>query len=222
MRVLVIAPHPDDEVLGCGGVMARHADHGDEVYVLVLTRAIPDVLAPEVVEQCRRELREAHELLGVSGVQLLDYPAPALESIPKRELADAIRQALLAFQPELVYLPHRGDIHNDHREVYYATLVAARPINNCPVRRLLCYETLSETEWAPPFGDDTFIPTVFVDISSYLDRKIEAMACYRTLLRTFPHPRSLQTIRALARWRGSTVGLPAAEAFVLVREIVKQ
>jgi LmbE family N-acetylglucosaminyl deacetylase len=112
-------------------------------------------------------------------------------------------------------------MHADHRAVYQATMVATRPINSCPIRRLLCYEVLSETEWASPFGNDAFIPTVFVDISEYLDRKLKAVACYRSQLKQPPHSRSLQAIEALARLRGSTVSLQAAEAFMLVREIVE-
>jgi LmbE family N-acetylglucosaminyl deacetylase len=220
MVVLVIAPHQDDEVLGCGGVMARHAAQGDEVHVLVVTRGIEELFAPSLVEETRRELHEAHTKLGVKSTRFLEFPAPKLDVTPGYQLAAAIGDALRSLQAEVIYLPHRGDIHNDHRAVYYATLVAARPINNCPTRRLLCYETLSETEWAPPFGDDAFIPTVFVDITDYLQAKLEAMSCYASQLKEPPHSRSLQSIEGLARLRGATVGLPAAEAFMLVREVI--
>jgi LmbE family N-acetylglucosaminyl deacetylase len=220
MNILVVAPHPDDEVLGCGGIMARHASQGDEVHVLVVTRGIPELFPPEQIEEARQELRAAHQVLGVSSVQFLDFPAPMLDTIPGYQLASAIDKVIRSVQPGIVYSPHRGDMHADHRAVYQATMVATRPINSCPIRRLLCYEVLSETEWASPFGNDAFIPTVFVDISEYLDRKLEATACYRSQLKQPPHSRSLQAIEALARLRGSTVSLQAAEAFVLVREIV--
>ena len=120
---------------------------------------------------------------------------------------------------DVLYLPHRGDLHADHQAVYLAGLVAARPINGCSVKKLLCYETLSETEWSPPHGDAVFIPTVFVDISEYLETKIEALSCITSQLRDPPHPRSLDIVRALARFRGSMAGLMAAEAFSLVRGI---
>lgn len=219
MNVLVVATHADDEVLGCGGVMARHADQGDAVYVLVVTRGIPEIFPPEHVEEIFRELRVAHQMLGGSGIHFLDFPAPRLDVVPGHALADAIRGVIVKLQAEVVYAPYQGDIHGDHQAVFQATLVASRPINHCPVRRLLCYETLSETDWASPFGNNTFAPTVFVDITDYLERKLRAMACYRTQVKMPPHSRSLQSIEALARVRGGTVSLQAAEAFMLVREI---
>jgi N-acetylglucosamine malate deacetylase 1 len=219
-NVLAVAAHPDDEVLGCGGVMSRHAAEGDQVSLLVVTRGAPDLFPQDWVEQIRRELRTASELLGVAGIHFLDFPAPKLDVVAGHALADGIAQVIRSVQPELMYIPHRGDIHADHQAVYQAALVAARPINNCPVRTILSYETLSETEWAAPVGDQAFIPTVFVDIEKYLERKLQAMTCYQTQLRPAPHPRSLQTIEALARLRGATVGLAAAEAFQLVRQII--
>jgi LmbE family N-acetylglucosaminyl deacetylase len=219
-KVLVVAPHPDDEVLGCGGTIARHAARGDEVHVLVVTRGAPDIYSWEAVEKGREELRAAHTLLKVSGIHFLDFPAPKLDTIPGYKLADAIGEVIRSVCPNILYLPHRGDIHADHQVVYQAALVAARPINGCSVNQILCYETLSETEWSDPFGDSAFIPTVFVDITDYLDYKLKAMNCYQSQLKQPPHPRSLQVIEALARLRGATVSLPAAEAFMLVREIV--
>jgi LmbE family N-acetylglucosaminyl deacetylase len=222
MTVLVIATHPDDEVLGCGGVIARHADQGHEVHVLVVTRGIPELFESEQIETTRQELRNAHKILGVSGVTFLDFPAPRLDMVPGNDLADAIAGVIRQLKPQIIYMPHRGDIHGDHQATYWATLVATRPINRNPVRRLLCYETLSETEWGAPTGDQVFVPTVFIDISSSLERKLEAMACYRSQLKQPPHPRSLRSIEALARLRGGTVSLDAAEAFMLVREIVSE
>ena len=220
MVVLVIAAHPDDEVLGCGGVMARHADRSDDVHTLVVTRGTPEIFPPAEVEKVRQELHMAHQTLGASSAHFLDYPAPKLDVVPGHELADAIGNVIQSLQPRVIYLPYCGDIHADHRAVYHAALVATRPIGDCPVRQILCYETLSETEWGSPLGGGTFVPTVFVDIADYLEHKLQAMACYRSQLREPPHPRSLQSIEALAHLRGSTVGLAAAEAFMLVREVV--
>ncbi|MDQ3813972.1 MAG: PIG-L family deacetylase, partial [Armatimonadota bacterium] len=155
---------------------------------------------------------------GVASCSFLDFPAPQLDVVPGWRIAAAIGRVIRSCAAEWVYLPHRGDIHADHRAVHDATLVAARPINDCSVRRLLCYETLSETEWAAP--SSAFVPTVFVNITDYLETKLQAMACYRSQLKEAPHARSLQNIEALARLRGATVSLPAAEAFMLVREIV--
>jgi N-acetylglucosamine malate deacetylase 1 len=218
-KVLVIAPHLDDEVLGCGGTIARYVAHGDEVHILVITYGDPEIYPPEEELQTRQELKAAHEILGTSSVQFLDFPAPKLDTFPGYKLADAVSGIIRSLQPDILYLPHRGDIHADHRVVYQAGMVAARPINACSVRQIFCYETLSETEWASPFGDEAFIPTVFVDITNYLEQKLKAMACYHSQIKESPHPRSLQAIAALAQLRGSTVSLPAAEAFVLVRDI---
>jgi LmbE family N-acetylglucosaminyl deacetylase len=220
-RVLIVAPHPDDEVLGCGGVMARHAAEGAEVQVVVVTRGIEEKYPDSLIAQVRGELAEAHRILGISGVRYLEFPAPRLDTIPRHELADAIRAVLSEFRPEIVYVPHHGDVHLDHGQVYHAVLVAARPLSNCPVRRLLSYETLSETEWSPPRPTAAFHPTVFVDIAEYLEKKLAAMACYRSQLKEPPNPRSLRNIEALARVRGATIDTHAAEAFMLIRDITR-
>lgn len=220
MNVLVVATHADDEVLGCGGVMARHVDQGDTVHVAVVTRGDPAIFPPDYVETIFSELHAAHQILGGSGVHLLNFPSPRLDTIPGYELADALRKLIFDLQAHLVYAPFQGDLHGDHQAVYQAALVATRPINGCPVRRVLCYETLSETDWASPFGNHTFTPNVFIDITSYLGRKLEAMQCYQTQLKPAPHSRSLQSLEALARLRGGTVSLEATEAFMLVREIM--
>jgi LmbE family N-acetylglucosaminyl deacetylase len=219
MKVLVIAPHPDDEVLGCGGVMARHSAGGDEVYVLVITRGVPELFPPEVIEGTRQELKAAHDLLGVIETIFLDFPAPKLDSTPGHLVADGISKVIRRLEAEGVNMHHRGDIHSDKRVVYYAVLVACRPIHNRSVKKMLCYETLSETEWSPPFGEDAFVPTVFIDIGDYLKDKLEAMACYESQLQEPPNPRSLEALENLAKVRGNGVGLLAAEAFMLVREI---
>jgi LmbE family N-acetylglucosaminyl deacetylase len=219
-RIMVIAPHPDDEVLGCGGVMARHSARGDRVQVVVVSRGAPDIFPPEEVEETRSELASAHQLLGVEDVHFLDFPAPRLDTVPGHVLADRLSRLIGEMQPQTVYMPHGGDLHSDHKAVHWATLVATRPNNIARVERLLCYETLSETEWGGPSAENAFSPTVFVDISDFLSAKLQAMACYRTQLKEYPNSRSLRSIEALATFRGSTVGLSAAEAFVLVREVV--
>jgi N-acetylglucosamine malate deacetylase 1 len=221
MNILVIAAHPDDEVLGCGGVMARHAAQKDQVHVLVVTRGVPELYAPEIIDESRRELKAAHKLLGVAETHFLDFPAPRLDMVPGHEIADGIAGIIHQVKPETIYIPHGGDIHQDHRAVYQATLVASRPVNGCTVTQLLCYETLSETEWAPRVGEAAFIPTVFIDITEQMDIKLKAMACYHTQLKEFPHPRSLEAIRSLAMLRGATVGVRAAEAFALERQIIR-
>jgi LmbE family N-acetylglucosaminyl deacetylase len=219
-RVLVVAPHPDDEVLGCGGAIARHVAAGDEVYVVIVSRGASDVFTHEFIEQGRQEAAAANNLLGVKRLYFLDFPAPRLDGVPTSTLSGAIKGVIDQCQPSTVFLPHQGDIHGDHKAVYWATLVACRPKGKVFPARLLCYETLSETEWGAPIAGDAFVPTVFLDISRYLESKLEAMKCYRSQLASSPGARSLSSIEALAHFRGSTIGVSAAEVFCLVRDVV--
>ncbi len=220
-RIVVVSPHPDDEVLGVGGTMARHVDAGDEVHVLVVTRGNPAVFSDESVERVRAEARAAHELLGVSSTVFGEFPAPGLDTVPHYELVDFIAAFLREVGAETVYGPHPGDSHLDHLHVFRALLAAARPRQGMTVGRILSYETLSETEWGPPHPSEAFVPNVFVDVSETLPRKLAAMECYESQLMPPPDPRSLRAIRGLAQMRGSTVASEAAEAFALVREVLK-
>ncbi|MFH5833126.1 PIG-L deacetylase family protein [Halalkalibaculum sp. DA3122] len=221
-NILIVAPHCDDEILGCGGIMAKYISKGYPVYVAIITNGhlgAPEIFPREGTEQVREEALEAHNILGVKDTFFLDFPAPKLDSIPAYKLSMELNKLITKLGITTLYIPHRGDIHKDHRITYEASLVAARPIDDCPVRAIYAYETLSETEWAPPFGDDAFIPTVFEDIGAFLDKKLEAFECYSTQIKTFPHSRSLHAIEAISNYRGSTVGVENAEAFMLVREI---
>jgi N-acetylglucosamine malate deacetylase 1 len=217
--VLVIATHPDDEVLGCGGVMARHAAAGDEVHVLVMSRGVEELFAAELIARTRAELAVAHSVIGVKTATFLDFPAPKLDMVPVHQLADALLGQLRKIRPDVLYIPHQGDLHSDHKATYWAALVAARPNGGPSPSRILCYETLSETEWGAPTSAEAFVPTVFVNITEYIPIKIRAMACYETQLQAPPHPRSLKAIEALAVYRGAAVSVAAAEAFELVREV---
>lgn len=218
-QVLVVAPHADDEVLGCGGTIARHVAHGDHVHVLVMTTGVKELFSAEYMNRLHDEMYVAHQVLGVESTKVLDFPAPHLDTISGSTLADAILEVLTMLNPETIYFPHRGDLHTDHQKVHAALLVAARPIGLQFAKKLLTYETLSETDWAPPSADHAFLPNVYVDITEYLDRKLKAMKCYQSQLKSPPHTRSLESLAALARIRGGTVNFEAAEAFMLIREI---
>ena len=222
-NVFVIAPHCDDEILGCGGTMSKLISNGHQVYVAIVTNGhlgAPELFTKEGTEKVRSEALAAHKILGVKETFFLDFPAPKLDSIPAYQLSIRLASIIADKQIEVMYIPHRGDIHKDHRITYEAALVAARPINNCPVRKILAYETLSETEWAPPFGDDAFIPTIFENIEGHIEKKLEAFKCFSTQIKEFPHPRSLKTIEILSNLRGATVGISNAESFMLIREII--
>lgn len=224
MQVLVFAPHPDDEILGCGGVIAKHVAAGDEVTVCVMTCGHPPIFEDSLMKEqgwphtLYPEIRKAHDLLGVKKTVFLDFPAAAMETASRYEINGKVMQLVNEIKPDTIYIPHFGDMQKDHMITAEAVMVAVRPKYEHTVRWVYAYETLSETEWNIPHNANAFIPNVFVDITGYLDKKLEAMACYGSQLGLFPNPRSLEAVEALAKLRGSTMGAKAAEAFMLIRE----
>ena len=218
-RILVVAPHPDDEVLGCGGILKKYSDAGNKTFVLVVTRGTPKLYSDEKVKNVRQEARHSHTILGVTETIFLDFHAPYLDLVSHSDIAREISKNIIFYKIDTLFLPHGGDIHHDHKIVFNAGLVAARPIENQLIRRIFTYETLSETEWAAPRSDDAFIPTHYVNISDSFTSKIEAMRCFTSQLRDFPNSRSIKSIEALANMRGSTVGFTHAEAFMTIRVI---
>ncbi len=219
MNVLVIAPHPDDEVLGCGGTIAKYAANGDEVYVCVVTKGREPLFSPEAVERVREECRKADAYLGVREVIFLDFPAAMLEEIPRYKLNDALVKVIQRIKPEIVYIPHQGDMQLDHKLTSDACMVAIRPKYEHVVKKIYAYETLSETGWNIPNTSNEFNPNAYNDISDYLDKKIRAMQLYASQLFDFPNARSVKAIEALAEYRGAVMGLNAAEVFAVIREI---
>jgi N-acetylglucosamine malate deacetylase 1 len=219
-RILVIAPHPDDEVLGVGGTIARGAAEGSQIYVVIVTKGFAPAFDEELVAQGRREAAEAHATLGVHRAIFLDLPAAGLDSVEHRLLNERLSGVIHDLKPDVLYIPFNGDIHLDHQMVFASAMVAARPNGSYTPRSIYAYETLSETNWNAPYLTPAFVPNVFVDIADYLGVKIAAMEVYRSQIKDFPHERSTQAMRALAALRGSAICRPAAEGFVLVREIV--
>jgi LmbE family N-acetylglucosaminyl deacetylase len=217
MKTLVIAPHPDDEVLGCGGTIAKHAKQGDEVYLCIVTKAYTPEWSEEFLKNRPKEIEKVNKILGIKKTYFLDYPTVKLDTFPQKELNESISKIIAEVKPEIVYIPHKGDINKDHRLVFEASLVATRPINH-KIKKILSYESLSETEWGQPI--DPFTPNVYVDISDMIKTKIEAMKAYKGEIKPYPHPRSLEMINILAKMRGGVVGLNAAEAFILIREVI--
>jgi len=218
-RALVIAPHPDDEILGCGGTIARLAKMGREVHVGIVTRGVPPRFSPEATETVRREATRAHETLGVSRTHWLGLPAAELDQVPHADLNQAMGALLADVVPDTVFLPFIGDIHLDHQLVFTSALVAVRPRAMTFPQRVYAYETLSETNWYAPYVTPGFHPNVFVDISETRDLKVDAFRQYQSQVQQFPNERSVEAIEALAALRGATVHRAAAEAFVLLREV---
>ena len=218
MKVLVIAAHMDDEVLGVGGTMAKHVASGDEVTVCVVCmRAYDHKFDPEVQRQEKAAARRATEILGYSEIEFLDLRDELLDErlldtiVPLEECVNRVR-------PDIVYTHHRGDSNQDHRAVFQATLIACRPISSHKIRRLLCYEVPSSTDIAPPLPEYAFQPNYWVDVSLQLEKKIGAMRAYVREMKEFPHPRSAKGIEVLAQKRGMEIGMKAAEAFMSIRD----
>lgn len=221
-KVIVIAPHADDEIIGCGATIAKHINNGDEVYVIIATNAsigAPELYNEAIVANIRNEALNAHNFLGVTKTFFLDFPAPALNAFPEFEISMELLKIFIQVSPNILYLPHSGDIHQDHKAIYRASLVAARPQGNNKLEKIYCYETLSETEWTP-MSEKPFVPNHFVDISDTFELKCKAMGFFKSQIKVFPHSRSLDTFEALAKYRGSTIGVKRAEAFTVERQII--
>uniref|UniRef100_UPI0040569A5C PIG-L deacetylase family protein n=1 Tax=Agathobacter sp. TaxID=2021311 RepID=UPI0040569A5C len=220
MNVLVIAPHPDDEVLGCGGTIAKHVANGDIVYVVIVTKGTSPMFSEELVEQVRKECREADKLLGVKETIFLDFPAARMEEVQRFKINDSLVKIIQDKKPEIVYIPHRGDMQLDHKQTVDAAMVALRPRYKHIPQKIYCYETLSETGWDIPNTVNEFIPNSYNDISEYLDKKIKAMRIFTTQVAEFPNARSIEAIKALAIYRGTNMRMEAAEAFMMLRELI--
>jgi len=224
-KVLVIAAHPDDEALGAGGVMAKHVLQGDGVSVAILGTGIASRKAKgedisSELRALRKEAKRANAKLGVKEVAFLDFPDNSFDSVPLLEIVKAVERIVSDKKPDIVYTHHFGDLNIDHRRTFEAVMTACRPTGGCSVKKILCFEVPSSTEWNVQTTKNVFIPNVFIEITKVLKKKTAALREYKGETRAFPHPRSLETVQALARLRGSAVGVSAAEAFELVREIL--
>lgn len=218
-KALVIAPHPDDEVLGAGGTIARLARQGCDVQVCVLTRGHASRFPEAMTAHVRRESAVAHRKLAVSRTHFCDLPAAELDQVPHAELNARLGEIIDEMEPDALFLPFVGDIHLDHQLTFLSAMVAARPRHERAPSLVLAYETLSETNWLAPGVTPAFIPNFFVDISDTLETKLDAFAAYESQVRAFPDERSIEALRALAIVRGASVFKAAAEAFMLVRQV---
>ena len=185
----MFAPHPDDEILGCGGTMIKHIGAGDEVYVCIVTKGCLPLFTPEGTAKTRSEARACHQYIGVKKTFFLDFPAVMIDKENRYEVNGKILDVVMEVKPDDVYIPHWGDMQKDHQMTTEAAMVAE------------------------------FIPNVFVDVSDTLCKKIEALGYFKSQLSPFPDARSLEAIEALAKYRGSLMHVKAAEAFMLIREI---
>jgi LmbE family N-acetylglucosaminyl deacetylase len=213
-----VAPHPDDETLGVGGTLLRRKHESSQIaWVVVTNISIESGWSSEKVQKREEEIEQIAEIYGFDKIYSLNFPSTELDVIPLGKIIGALSEVFTSFAPEEIFLPHSSDVHSDHRVVFNAVAACTKWFRHPSVRRVLAYETLSETD----FGLNTspgFKPNVFVDITHFIDKKIEAANVYASELGKFPFPRSPEAIRALATVRGAASGFQAAEAFELLRE----
>ncbi len=226
-KVLVIAPHADDEVIGVGGTLARLAGEGADISICIVTNGRPPLFDNrKAIENGwphnnYLETINSNRILGINEVFYLDYPAAMLETVKRYELNGKILDVIKKKQPDILFIPHAGDMQKDHQIVAEASMVGIRPKYSYVPRKVFAYETLSETGWNTPSIQNEFIPNVFFDITYFLDKKLSAMKCYYSQISEYPDARSLQAITALAQYRGATMNMNAAEAFMLIRETIR-
>jgi LmbE family N-acetylglucosaminyl deacetylase len=216
MKILVFAPHNDDEILGVGGTIAKFSQQGDKVYVCEIT-SVEDKAVADMIQQ---EALQAHKIIGVKQTLFLGLPVVGLKETPTIDLNAELSKVVQNIQPEIAFIPHKGDMHIDHSVVARGAMVALRPVNNPQLKAIYAYETLSETEWNIPSIDNAFIPNVWSDITKTINLKLQAMNCYKSQIKEFPHPRSLEGIEALSKMRGSTICVRHAESFMLIRNVI--
>lgn len=225
MSILVIAAHPDDEVLGCGGTMARLAQEGHQVYIAILGEGITSryndrtEADKSLIEALHQRSQAVAELIGAKDLLMFNLPDNRFDTVPLLDVVKIIEGLIEKLKPQTVFTQHGGDLNVDHNVLYRATLTATRPMVGQSVKTIYSYEVASSTEWAFQKFAPVFTPATFFDISTVLDIKIQAMQLYESEARSYPHPRSPEALRAIAQRWGSVVGVSAAEAFEVVRDI---
>lgn len=216
--ILVVAAHTDDEALGCGGTIARHVAEGDMVYAIFISDGVTSRVNAEQPDHTRREeaAEKARKILGIQKNFYLALPDNRLDTIPLIEIIQRIEPIINELKPNIIYTHHHGDLNIDHRITHEAVMTACRPIPGHSVREIFAFEVMSSTEWSTPHKEP-FTPNHFVNISPYLETKIDAIHAYSHEMRNPPHSRSLEHLECLAKHRGFTAGFDAAEAFATVR-----
>ena len=215
-KVLIIAVHPDDETLGCGGTLLKHKANGDEIYWLICTTI--DKSHP-YYETREEEIAKTNEAYDFDSVHNLRLKTMQVDEYSMSELVGKISKVINEVKPTTIYLPFKGDVHSDHRKIFEASYSCTKSFRYPFIKKIYMIETLSETEFAPSTKEDSFIPNVFVDISAFMDKKLEIMKVFESEISEHPFPRSERNLKALATLRGATCGCEYAESFVLLKEI---
>jgi len=226
-NILVVAAHPDDEVLGCGGTIAKHINNGDKVHILILAEGITsrDKIrnrnkSEDKVTKLKDSAKKAHEILGSSSLKILDFPDNRMDSVDLLDVIKVIENEINEINPEIIYTHHSNDLNVDHRITHQAVFTACRPEPGAIVEKMYCFEVPSSTEWQDHRAGAPFIPNTFINISNTLTKKIKALKAYKSEMKPWPHSRSIKSVKHLAGWRGASAGFEAAEAFSLSRDLV--
>ena len=215
-KVLILAVHPDDETLGCGGTLLKHKKNGDEIHWLICT----SINKSHSYYQTReKEIKIVVDMYGFNSVHNLRLKTMQVDEYSMSYLVGKISKVINEVQPNIVYLPFKGDVHSDHKKVFESSYSCTKSFRYSFIKKIYMIETLSETEFSPSTKEDKFIPNVFVDISEYMDKKLEIIKIFDSEIEEHPFPRSLRNIKALATFRGATAGCEYAESFVLLKEI---
>ena len=217
-NIVVVAPHADDEILGCGGTIAKHIKFGHQVHIIICTNANkgnPEMFKQKDINIIRKEAIRSHKVLGKINTIFLDFPAPNLDIFPASQIADKLFEYFIKIKPHILYIPFFGDLHNDHKTIHHASMIAAREKEKLSIKKILSYEVLSETDVNLSSDNFAFCPNYFVNITNYINLKIKSMNCYKSQLKKYPNSRSIETIKALSIYRGAGVGFKNAEAFVV-------
>lgn len=224
--VLVVAAHPDDEILGCGGTLVKHAMQGDEVHIMILAEGLTSRDAVRDAELHQKELKQLHmtsqtvgSIIGATSVELCNFPDNRMDGVELLDVVKKVESVIEKYKPTIVYTHHVGDVNIDHQVAHKAVVTACRPMPGQTVQTILFFETLSSTEWQVPGEGLEFTPNWFVDIEKTFDKKMEALRCYASEMREYPHSRSCESVEILAKYRGTTIGCHLAEAFLLGRNI---
>lgn len=225
-KILVIAAHPDDEVLGCGASIAKHSENGDEVHVMIMSEGISSRYKEEnnetreAIIELAKCAEKANEVLGVKSLKLNTFPDNRMDGVDLLDVIHSIEDKIKEIKPNIIYTHHYGDVNVDHQTIYNAVITAARPLPGQCVKTILTFEVPSSTEWRPAIEGKCFKPNWFVNIDNFLDKKIQALKHYKSEMREWPHPRSYESVKHMASFRGSHIGCRVAEAFEVVRTII--
>lgn len=220
-KVLCIAPHPDDETLGCGGTLLKHKSNGDEIHWLIMTTIQGSKnFTQEVQDRRDKEILNVVNAYDFDSFYQTNFLTTELDTIPMNQIVDELAKQLNLIKPEIIYIPYSDDIHTDHRVVFDVAISASKIFRHPYIKSIRCYETISETEFNIDPDVEAFKPNILNDITDFIDRKIEIMSIYESEMGAPPFPRSEKNIRALATYRGSLSGSEYAEAFITLRELL--